>query len=139
MKKKIISFLVVLFITLDFCPQKSKEILRNELNEETIPKDTIVTISKDTITIIKKGTKTRDYVPDEETAKKIAEAIWIPIYGEADILKERPYKVKLVNDIWIVEGLIPEPYRYDPEVRGGGAYIEIRKKDCKILKVTHYM
>lgn len=79
-----------------------------------------------------------DYVPNEETAKKIAEAIWIPIYGESHILKQRPYSAELVNDIWIVKGLIPEPYRYDPNIRGGTAYIEIRKKDCKILKVTHY-
>ena len=128
--KTIILYLVVIFITLNFYPQKSQVICKSELLENNILKDTITTISKNTIT--------RDYVPDEETAKKIAEAIWIPIYGEEHILKQRPYKVKLVNDIWVVEGLIPEPYRYDPRVRGGGAYIEIRKKDCKILKVTHY-
>ncbi|NDV97301.1 hypothetical protein D0T84_20705 [Dysgonomonas sp. 521] len=122
MKKKITSFLVVIFITLNLHPQKSEEIIKDDLSMEATLNDN----------------ETRDYVPNEETAKKIAEAIWIPIFGETHILEQRPYKVKLINDVWIVEGLIPEPYRYDPNVRGGGAYIEIRKKDCKILKVMHY-
>lgn len=73
-----------------------------------------------------------DYVPDEETAKKIAEAIWIPIYGEK-IIKFKPYKAYLVDDdtIWVVQGVLPKGRL------GGVPYIEINKKDCRILKVTH--
>ena len=71
------------------------------------------------------------YVPDELTAKKIAEAIWLPIYGD-DVLKQKPYKVQLIKDsIWIVEGTLK------PNYSGGVAYIEIRKSDGTILKVTH--
>lgn len=69
-------------------------------------------------------------VPDEETAKKIAEAIWFPIYGES-ICIQKPFIATLENDVWIIEGSLPE------EIKGGVAYIEIQKKDCKILKVTH--
>jgi hypothetical protein len=53
------------------------------------------------------------------------------------ILEQRPYDAKLIGDIWVVKGLIPLPDRYNPDWRGGTAYIEIQKKDCKILKVTH--
>jgi hypothetical protein len=75
--------------------------------------------------------KIKDYVPDEETAIKIAEAIWLPIYGE-DVLKKKPYKATLINnEFWRVEGSLEE------EELGGVPIIEIRKTDCKILKVTH--
>lgn len=45
-----------------------------------------------------------DYVPNKETAKKIAEAIWIPIYGEK-VTKFKPYKAYLVDDdtVWLLK------------------------------------
>ena len=51
------------------------------------------------------------------------------IYGDR-IYNQKPYRVNLIKDsIWVVNG----------SVYGGGygenAYIEIRKKDGKILKV----
>jgi hypothetical protein len=74
---------------------------------------------------------TKGFVPNEETAIKIAEAIWLPIYGE-DIYEAKPYRVSLSNNkVWIVKGTLPKNYR------GGVPYIEIRKRDCKILTVTH--
>lgn len=75
--------------------------------------------------------KNRDFVPDEKTAIKVAEAIWLPIYGD-DIYTQRPFKAKLVNsNVWVVEGTM------EKNMAGGVAYIEIRKKDCKVLKVSH--
>jgi len=74
---------------------------------------------------------TINYVPNEETAIKIAEAIWLPIYGER-IYNQKPYMVSLLKDsVWVVTGTLAE------NKRGGVAYIEIQKKDCKILKVEH--
>jgi hypothetical protein len=71
------------------------------------------------------------YVPNEETAIKIAEAIWLPIYGK-DIEKSKPFVAHLKDaTVWIVEGTLP------PHYLGGVPYVEIRKSDCKILKVTH--
>ena len=70
------------------------------------------------------------FVPDKTTAIKIAEAVWFPIYGEKNF-KNKPYKVKLENGIWYIEGYLP------PKVKGGVPYIEIQKKDGKILKVLH--
>jgi len=80
---------------------------------------------------IKKVATNGDYVPDKETAIKIAEAIWYPIYGKK-IYEEKPFVARLENPgVWIVEGTLKE---YEV---GGVAYIEIQRKDCKILKVTH--
>lgn len=71
------------------------------------------------------------YVPDEATAIKVAEAIWLPIYGN-DIYDKQPFQAKLSNDsIWIVEGSLR------PDELGGVPYAEIQKSDCKIIKVIH--
>ena len=70
------------------------------------------------------------YVPDEATAVRIAEAVWLPIYGES-VLKEKPFHAKLANGIWIVGGTLPEGYI------GGTAEAEISKKDGCILRISH--
>lgn len=73
---------------------------------------------------------TFDYVPNEKTAIKIAEAIWLPIYGNR-IYKNKPFVATLVNnEIWVVRGTMHSE-------KGGVPYAEIQKKDCKILKVIH--
>jgi hypothetical protein len=78
-----------------------------------------------------KTDKTQDFVPDEQTAMRIAEAIWLPIYGEK-VLDQKPFVAKLVkNKVWVVEGYL------SPEAVGGIPHIEIQKSDCKILKVYH--
>jgi hypothetical protein len=72
----------------------------------------------------------RDFVPDEQTAIKIAEAIWLPIFGK-EIYDEQPFEAHLVKNIWYVNGTLKPGYF------GGVAQIEIRKSDCKILSVSH--
>lgn len=73
-----------------------------------------------------------NYVPTERVACQIAEIILTPIYGEDNIKKQKPFKATLVRDsVWVVVGVQKEI-----EI-GGVAHIEIQKRDCKILKVTH--
>lgn len=70
------------------------------------------------------------YIPDEETAIKIAEAVWLPIYGEK-VNDEKPFHAVLQNDsVWIVEGTLHNEL-------GGVARAEIQKRDGKILRVIH--
>ncbi|MDP4197065.1 MAG: NTF2 fold immunity protein [Bacteroidota bacterium] len=71
-------------------------------------------------------------VPDKETAIKIAEAIWLPIYGN-EIYNYKPFVAELSSDkrIWKVSGTVHT-------IKGGEPYAEFRKKDCKIIKVIHY-
>lgn len=80
---------------------------------------------------IKKRQEVANYVPDAETAIKVAEAIWLPIYGEK-IYQKKPFVAKLKDStIWVVTGTLKE------KLLGGVPYIEIQKSDCKIIKVTH--
>lgn len=71
------------------------------------------------------------YVPDAETAITIAVAVWIPIYGEAQIAQEKPYTAVLLNGIWTVQGSLPK------EMLGGVAIAEISKIDGRVIRVSH--
>jgi len=79
-----------------------------------------------------KGYVPRDgFVPDARTAIRIAEAVLGPIYGEAKIQAERPFKATLSKGTWIVEGSLPEGWD------GGVATVKISKRDGRILFVIH--
>lgn len=71
------------------------------------------------------------FVPDAKTAIQVAEAVLIPIYGEAQIVSERPFKAELTGKTWHVEGSLPVG------ASGGVAEVWISKNDCKVLRVTH--
>lgn len=71
------------------------------------------------------------YVPDEETAIRIAIAVWVPIYGEKKIEKEKPYNAILKDGVWYVLGSLPKGYR------GGVAEAEIIKESGKIIRISH--
>jgi len=70
------------------------------------------------------------YVPNAETAIRIAEAVLLPIYGES-IFKERPFVAKLTDGAWVVTGTLPT------NKVGGVAVIEISKETGCILRVSH--
>ncbi len=69
-------------------------------------------------------------VPDEATAIKIAEAVWLPIYGKT-LDDERPFHATLQNGVWFVTGTLPEGWL------GGTAEAEISKIDGRILRISH--
>jgi hypothetical protein len=71
------------------------------------------------------------FVPHSKTAIAIAEAVLAPIYGEERINTQRPFTAKLVRDVWIVEGTLPEGKS------GGVALVRISKSDGRIISVTH--
>jgi hypothetical protein len=71
------------------------------------------------------------FVPDAVTATRIAEAICSPIFGEANIAREKPFIAVLKGDIWVVTGTLP------PGLLGGVAVAEIAKSDGRIISVVH--
>lgn len=73
------------------------------------------------------------YVPDEETAIKIAVAVWIPIYGKEHIERKAPFKAVLKDCTWYVKGSLPQGWK------GGVPEAQISKDDGRILKVEHGM
>lgn len=77
------------------------------------------------------GPPKEGYVPTAETAVKIAVAVWLPIYGEAAIEKEKPYKAVLKDGTWYVTGSLPEGRK------GGVAEAEISRKNGCIGRVGH--
>ena len=73
----------------------------------------------------------RAFVPDSATAVRIAVAVWIPIYGERHIRRQRPYYAVLKGDVWTVTGSLPRDHL------GGVALAEISRFDGRILRVEH--
>ena len=72
------------------------------------------------------------FVPDSITAIRIAEAVWIPIYGEDQIRRQRPFHARLANNVWTVIGSLPRGWV------GGVALAEISKRDARILRVESW-
>jgi hypothetical protein len=73
------------------------------------------------------------FVPNSETAVKVGEAVLIPVYGEKQILAERPFKATLHGSVWTVEGTLP-----CGNCNGGTAFVKISKTSGQILFMTHY-
>jgi hypothetical protein len=70
------------------------------------------------------------YVPDAKTAVAIAEAVWLPIYGES-VLDLRPWTARLVDEVWLVEGTRA------PLSPGGVPLARISKRTGEILRISH--
>lgn len=75
------------------------------------------------------------YVPSEQTARTIAEAVLVPIYGKDNISRQKPFKTKITGDIWIIEGSTPADRGI--AYLGGSFTIHISKMTGEILLVTH--
>jgi hypothetical protein len=75
--------------------------------------------------------KIKNYVPDEKTAISIAEAVWLPIFGEK-IYNSKPFIATLdtIKMIWTVKGTLNA-------YKGGVPYIQLQKSDAKIVTVYH--
>lgn len=71
------------------------------------------------------------FVPDSETAIRIALAVWEPIYGKEQIASEAPYYAVLKGDTWFVAGSLPKGWA------GGVATAEIAKRNGAVLRVIH--
>ena len=72
------------------------------------------------------------FVPDEETAVKIAEAILIPVFGKDQIHSEKPFHAALSEGgtVWVISGTLYHQ-------KGGVAEIKIQKSDCKVIEMFH--
>jgi hypothetical protein len=90
----------------------------------------VVNYQKRKIAPINLNSEKDGLVYNEATAIKIAEAIWLPIYG-GDIYTQKPFTAKLIDSVWVVNGTVHATL-------GGAPHIKIRKMDGKILEVTHY-
>src|SRR5689334_14035665 len=86
------------------------------------------------------ATSKRAYVPDSATALKVAEAVLIPVYGQAKIESQRPFTAKLKEDVWTVSGTLlcagiqrPAPVLVSP--CQGILEVRISKSDAHVLEM----
>ena len=81
------------------------------------------------------------FVPNQETAIKIAEAVLIPIWGKDKIESERPFAAELKENTWTVYGTLRCPGGKGGSLtvgcRGGVATVEISRVDARVLSVSH--
>ena len=78
------------------------------------------------------GTKEHPLLENEETAVKVAEAILFHFFEQENIIKQRPYKVFLIDGYWIIKGSFPKNMAV-----GGVFEIILNSIDGKIIKITH--
>ena len=72
------------------------------------------------------------FVPDEVTAIRIAEAVFVVAYGEQRLDKEKPLEAHLYNNIWTVLGSVDCQNKYPCDQLSMG----IRKDSGEILSVS---
>ena len=142
MKKILLIVVAMLSMLILSCKEQNKM-----QNNYSLNSDTIVDARKEYIKVIldleEPFAPDSGFVPDKETAVKIAKAIWYPIYGEEDKNRDfKNYAVALIGDTaWFVTREFNSFMKREGNVvtlsLGGEPYILIRKKDAKILKVTH--
>ena len=73
---------------------------------------------------------TEDLVPDADTAKRIAEAVWIPKYGTDTVASQAPLQAELKFNVWIVSG---------SSSTGPPLYAFIFQRDGRILSVGQWL
>jgi hypothetical protein len=79
------------------------------------------------------------FVPDSDTAIKIAEAVLVPVYGKTKVDSEKPFTAGLKGNVWIVSGTLHCPNEIAGTIvcKGGVAEIEISKSDARVLSMGH--
>lgn len=83
----------------------------------------------------------QSYVPDSDTAVKIAEAVLIPVYGEKQIRSEEPFTAQLKRDVWTVGGTLrcsDGKGGFTSQCFAGTAVVKLSKTDGRVLFMMHY-
>ena len=72
------------------------------------------------------------FVPTQEAAVQVADAVAVAQYGEGTISRERPLKARLFGTTWFVMGTLHPEGAY-----GGTVVVKLSKKDGRVLFMTH--
>ncbi len=70
-------------------------------------------------------------INNKEMAIAVVEPILFKIYGNENILKQRPYESYLINGYWYISGTLPEDWK------GGVFEIIISSKNAQVVKLIH--
>jgi hypothetical protein len=83
------------------------EVIREELARAPMPQESAVgpTDAPPEFPFLNNPTLPKaGVVPDSETAQRIAETVWLPLYGAEVIAKQQPLQVEQKFNVWIVSG-----------------------------------
>lgn len=70
-------------------------------------------------------------VKDKQHLIDIIEPVLFSIYGEENILKQKPYEIYFLNDYWIAMGTLPE------SSLGGTFRIIVKGSTGEVIEITH--
>ena len=70
-------------------------------------------------------------INNKEMAIAVVEPILFKIYGNENIIKQRPYESYLINGYWYISGTLPEDWK------GGVFEIIISSKNAQVVKLIH--
>ena len=79
-----------------------------------------------------KTTSIKNVISDKQTAIAMAELILFKIYGQKQIISERPYEVYLINGYWVLNGTLPKGSD------GVGFLIILNSNNGQVIKLIHY-
>jgi hypothetical protein len=78
------------------------------------------------------------YIPDVQTAVRVAEAVLVPVYGARQVAHERPFRASLAGDLWTVSGSMHHCRTTTNKVCVGGvAVVQISKASGEVLLLVH--
>jgi hypothetical protein len=81
---------------------------------------------------VKSDAPANGFVPDEQTAVRIAEALSVALYGAQQTEDQKPFRARLSNGVWTVVGTLSPAGIY-----GGAATFQISKEDGQVLFAVH--
>ncbi|HEY4540557.1 MAG TPA: NTF2 fold immunity protein [Faecalibacter sp.] len=121
--------LILLFLSIIniSCAQENKQQLilgekyAKEVLEETLKNNRVHNVIDNKTPIIK----------NDSTAITVAESILFEIYGENNIINQRPYKIHKIENYYVISGTLPKNYV------GGTFLIIINSLNSEIIRITH--
>ncbi len=70
-------------------------------------------------------------IKDSLTAIAIAEPILFGVYGQSNIVKQKPYEIYHISNYWVLSGTLPK------DMCGGTFLIIINDRNSQVIKITH--
>jgi hypothetical protein len=120
-----IAFIGLFFISLTSCGQTKSDRTQFGLEYAKSELKDALTNKKEKQILVEKVIK------DKETATIIAETILFKIYGNENIMKQRPYEINQIDNYWVLNGTLPK------NMLGGTFLIILNSTNGQVIKLTH--
>ena len=124
--KHLLILLFLSIINISCAQEKNQKLIlgekyAKEVLEETLKNNRVHNVIDNKTPIIK----------NDSTAIKVAESILFEIYGENNIIKQKPYRIYKIENYYVISGTLPKNYV------GGTFLIIINSLNSEIIRITH--